>query len=627
MEIQGLPQGNAARTVEAWIKTTGSGPQRSQSFFSYGERDGDSKGFTLMTTHAVPEEREAGSWGTDYSKPFFVAWANDFVVDTNNAELNLDTFTSNLTKEEILVSDGKWHKITVTFDGDILSMYLDNRKIYASTQSNYGRDFGDTLATQGTTLYLGGAMPEDWAYGFYGEIKQVAVWDVALTQDQLTPMSKNRDKAPPIPLNKMPLYERLVAYFPLNSDGADLVSGEKLNLFGEAAFDSLVLEYLNGGDAVLIEWGARNGMGDDLETDDQLSANDTQKKSMLGGLGGNDSLVGSKKNDLLLGGWGSDSISGGEGFDFVACFDVKESVNISLRDKKIVSNSGTDDISSIEGAIGSIEDDTIEGDDAANVLYGLSGDDEITASDGNDTVYAGGGDDVIVGGDGKGDDKYYGGEGIDTIKYLSAKWGISVDLEKGTSASLVKLTDRKNKDASETGKDKLFDIENITAGNHSDVLLGNKAANVIGGEDGHDKIYGKEGDDSLIGGGGNDTLFGGLGNDSLTGDSGNDRFAFDTKLNANIANVDVVTDFGDGEDKIALAKSIFKLPKGVVNKDGTLNSTATVNNYLIISGSDKNWSVSYDADGVGNKSQAIKFVDVTLVGQGNALTIADFVMF
>jgi Ca2+-binding RTX toxin-like protein len=119
-------------------------------------------------------------------------------------------------------------------------------------------------------------------------------------------------------------------------------------------------------------------------------------------------------------------------------------------------------------------------------------------------------------------------------------------------------------------------------------------------------------------------LIGGVGNDSLTGGAGNDRFVFDTPLNAN-SNVDIVADFGDGVDKLVLGKSIFKFAKGMVNKDGSMNSSATVNSYLIITGSGSNWSVSYDADGTGTKSQAVKFVDVTLTGQAT-LTVTDFLV-
>jgi Ca2+-binding RTX toxin-like protein len=271
-------------------------------------------------------------------------------------------------------------------------------------------------------------------------------------------------------------------------------------------------------------------------------------------------------------------------------------------------------------------DDVIHGNLGNDHLDGGEGDDELVAGDGDDTVQAGLGDDLIIGGDGKGNDKYYGGEGTDKIKYLSATWGITVNLGTGKAASLSDPSDRKNKDASGTGKDSLSSIENLIAGNHDDILVGSKAANQIEGMDGNDKIDGKEGNDTLLGGADNDALIGGVGNDSLTGGAGDDRFVFDVKLNANVSNLDAITDFGDGADKIVLSKSAFKFAKGVVNKNGTLNSTATLSDYLVITGSGSNWSVAYDADGTGTKSQPITFVDVTLTGLSNALTSNDFLV-
>ena len=271
-------------------------------------------------------------------------------------------------------------------------------------------------------------------------------------------------------------------------------------------------------------------------------------------------------------------------------------------------------------------EDSMLGGAGADLLDGGAGNDNLLSGDGNDVVYAGGGDDLIVGGDGKGDDKYFGGEGTDKIRYLSATWGISVDLGTGKAASLLNPNDKKNKDAAGIGKDTLNSIENLIAGIYSDILVGNTVANQIEGMDGGDRIDGKEGNDTLIGGAGSDTLIGGLGNDSLTGGTGNDRFVFDAMLNAN-SNVDMVTDFGDGSDKMVLGKSIFKFAKGIVNKDGSLNiSSSILNRYLVITDNSGTWSVAYDADGAGTKSQAIKFAEVTLAGTKTTLDFSDFIV-
>lgn len=259
----------------------------------------------------------------------------------------------------------------------------------------------------------------------------------------------------------------------------------------------------------------------------------------------------------------------------------------------LAGGSGNDDLS------GGLGNDTLSGGDGDDVLY---------AAAGNDTVDGGTGDDLIIGGDGAGNDTYKGGAGIDTVKYTSAKAGISVNLSQtiGIAGSL----NTKVKDASGIGADKLFDIENIIAGSYSDNLTGSIGSN------------------SIDGGAGNDTLSGGLGNDVLTGGDGSDRFIFNSKLGS--ANIDTIRDFGDDNDKIVLNKAIFKsLSKGVKAENlvtGTSAQLAThsfdKNDFLVYNS--ETHALIYDADGSG-KLNAIEFAHIDLVGISN-LTHTDFII-
>jgi Ca2+-binding RTX toxin-like protein len=276
--------------------------------------------------------------------------------------------------------------------------------------------------------------------------------------------------------------------------------------------------------------------------------------------------------------------------------------------------SGTDDDDIYYGAdgddvlSGGSGDDDLSGGQGNDTLSGGSGDDTLYAASGNDTVDGGIGDDLIIGGDGAGDDVYKGGEGIDTLKYTSASAGITVNLSSklGTAGSVK----TKTKDAAGIGTDKLFDIENIIAGDYADILTGSIAINCLNGE------------------AGDDTINGGFGNDVLTGGAGNDCFMFNTKLG--ITNIDTITDFGDGADKIVLSKAIFSAMKKGVTADNLVTGTTTgLNNHLY----DKNdflryntetHVLSFDVDGSG-KAAAIAIAEVDLVGV-SSLSHTDFLI-
>ena len=120
------------------------------------------------------------------------------------------------------------------------------------------------------------------------------------------------------------------------------------------------------------------------------------------------------------------------------------------------------------------------------------------------------------------------------------------------------------------------------------------------------KIIGDSGDDILRGIAGNDTLDGGWGNDTLTGGGGADRFVFSTKLGA--TNVDTITDFASGVDKIQLSKSVFtKFKAGSVAEANFVSGAKALdsNDYLIFNGS----RLLYDADGPG-KGAAIVVANI-----------------
>jgi serralysin len=176
----------------------------------------------------------------------------------------------------------------------------------------------------------------------------------------------------------------------------------------------------------------------------------------------------------------------------------------------------------IENAIGSAFNDTLIGNDLANVLDGRGGLDTMIGGKGNDTyVIDQEGELALV--------QENANEGIDTLK-------ITYD-NKSTTAAVIDLN---------TGS--LANFENVHLKGAGDfTLLGNDRNNTLTGNDANNVLFG---------GAGNDKLVGGLGADIMTGGSGADRFVFN-----NLAEIgkgpssDVITDFNSLQgDKLSFLK-------------------------------------------------------------------------
>jgi Ca2+-binding RTX toxin-like protein len=156
-------------------------------------------------------------------------------------------------------------------------------------------------------------------------------------------------------------------------------------------------------------------------------------------------------------------------------------------------------------------------------------------------------------------------------------------------------------------------------------ILGTADNNTLIAGAGADSITGLAGNDALNGGAGNDTLVGGAGSDVLTGGDGADRFGFESPVKAG-GDVDTVTDFVSGSDKIALAGSIFTALRGDTDLSDNLwlttsTSPATARSNLVFD--PQSGVLSYDPDGSG---PATSIAICTLVGV-TKLVASDLVMF
>ena len=173
--------------------------------------------------------------------------------------------------------------------------------------------------------------------------------------------------------------------------GDNRVEGRRGNdwIFGGGADDTLF-----GGEGHDYLFG---GPGDDV---------------LYGGAGA-DCLFGDAGDDLLFGGDGPDHIDGGPGSDTVTYAGTAAGVTVRVGATDV--GAGEDTIEAVEVVIGSDGDDTISGDEAANLLAGMRGDDEITGGGGDDTLWGGRGDDTLHGGAGL--NRLTGGPGLDRFVF------------------------------------------------------------------------------------------------------------------------------------------------------------------------------------------------------------------
>ena len=192
-----------------------------------------------------------------------------------------------------------------------------------------------------------------------------------------------------------------------------------------------------------------------------------------------------------------------------------------------------------DGTRGTAGNDTMYGDDNANLidgldghdwLYGKGGNDTIRGGNGWDTIDGGTGNDTVHGGDGndlligsEGDDTIYGGEGNDDI------YG-----DYGVTETYI-------------GHDALY------GEGGDDYIYGGAGNDHIDGGTGNDILYGGDGNDVILGQDGNDHIIGQVGNDWLHGGAGADTFWY---LSAN-EGVDTIKDFNIWQgDKLELSNVI-----------------------------------------------------------------------
>ncbi len=146
-----------------------------------------------------------------------------------------------------------------------------------------------------------------------------------------------------------------------------------------------------------------------------------------------------------------------------------------------------DELIGIENLTGTSFDDTLIGDDGANVLDGVDGDDVLKGGAGADTLLGGLGDDLLTGGGGG--DSLDGGEGTDTASFADIGFDVTANLSSGQAAYIT---------PGGVVSDTLSSIENLTGSANDDILIGDDGDNVLDGNGGSDVLIGNGGDDTAV---------------------------------------------------------------------------------------------------------------------------------
>ena len=225
---------------------------------------------------------------------------------------------------------------------------------------------------------------------------------------------------------------------------------------------------------------------------------------MLFGLDGADVLRGGIGIDELTGGVGNDTLDGGFDGDFLDGSAGSDTAEYGFATRGILVQLGKDGadgkadadpsfllgdlfediLRSIENIKASNFNDTIFGNQQANVLSGLGGDDYFGGDFGSDTID--------------------GNSGIDAVDYNASPKAVAIALNGSAGIGGFAAGDR------------LANIESVGGSAFADTITGNSAANSLTGFGGRDTLDGGNGNDTLNGGGDRDVLTGGGGIDTAS---------------------------------------------------------------------------------------------------------------
>lgn len=343
--------------------------------------------------------------------------------------------------------------------------------------------------------------------------------------------------------------------------GPRLESMESRTLLSASIIEGqLLIEGTAGADVITIVAGA--GLGEVVVNGPDIGA-DTLFNGVTGitinGLAGNDTITvganikdaankkiavtinGGDDDDTIAGGSGNDVIDGGAGIDTIDYSAAPKSVDVRLDQSKASRDGlgGRDTLNNFENVTGTAFNDSIRGNNDANVINGGVGNDNLRGEGGDDTINGGEGNDTIsdTGGNntidaGEGNNRVTTGSGDDSITTGSG----NDKVEDDGGSNTVNAGAGNNSIKTEAGDD------TITTGAGNDSITDEGGTNIINAGDGNNRITTGEGDDTVTTGSGNDTVTTRGGNDVIDTDGGNDN------IRAGDGDDDI--DSGAGEDNV-----------------------------------------------------------------------------
>ncbi len=267
---------------------------------------------------------------------------------------------------------------------------------------------------------------------------------------------------------------------------------------------------------------------------------------------------------------------------------------------RLTYGAGNDTVNGLAG------NDTIKGNAGADSLLGGLGNDALYGGSQNDTLIGGVGSDRLDGGTGR--DRMLGGAGNDT--YVVNSVGDRV-------YETTSLTGTKDAGGTDTVRSSVgFNLDAYAALRFVETLILTGTADINGTGNARANV--------MQGNAGRNVLNGGLGTDKLTGGGGNDAFVFDHALGP--SNIDRITDFAVGHDKMRLDDAVFtgldlgSLDPGAfaARASGLPETTADRIIYETDTG-----RLLFDSHGLGGAAP----VHFATLAAGLALSITDFIVF